>query len=226
MKNVMMLRRRGLLTEQQVLTAVRFKKNPNDFKLAPTLFRICFDLIVRDVPLEQVEKQRGWAARSAKVLLSQMLYALEEVQGIWWGDDLPEEAHDKDDTIRFLTGDDDQEISKLIVAYGFTGLEARMFLILTRDKDRVLSKETILRRLYHRHNDNDNDFPETNIVDVWVCKLRKKMPSEWTIKTVWGEGYCMVQTQKQGVSDAGLAGQPDSANHTTPKPKRMTNETR
>lgn len=48
---------------------------------------------------------------------------------------------------------------------------------------RRLSKESIFQGMYGGLIDQ----PEMKIIDVLVCKVRKKVP--FTIKTVWGFGY-------------------------------------
>ena len=57
----------------------------------------------------------------------------------------------------------------------------------------VLSKEAFLDHLYA-----GRDEPETKIIDVFVCKLRKKLTEasggKNYIETVWGRGY-MLRTQ-------------------------------
>ena len=65
MKNVMRLHATKHLTEQQVLTAARFAHDPNRFKLSPTMFRVLRQIVIEERPLEELEKERGWPARSA-----------------------------------------------------------------------------------------------------------------------------------------------------------------
>lgn len=84
MKNVIALNRRGHLTDRQVAVASKFAQAPQKFTLAPSLYRILHDLIINDEPLEAYEQRKGWCPRSAKVHLSQLLYALQEVDGVWW----------------------------------------------------------------------------------------------------------------------------------------------
>jgi len=57
-------------------------------------------------------------------------------------------------------------------------------------KGTVLTKEMFLNHLY-----SSMDEPEIKIIDVFVCKLRKKL-SEASgginyIETVWGRGYML-----------------------------------
>lgn len=53
----------------------------------------------------------------------------------------------------------------------------------------VRSKEQIMSALYWDRIAED-DTPEIKIVDVWVCKIRKKIAgSGVVIETVWGTGY-------------------------------------
>ena len=57
-------------------------------------------------------------------------------------------------------------------------------------KGTTLSKEMFLSNLY-----GGIDEPEMKIIDVFICKLRKKLAiasgGEDYIETVWGRGYVM-----------------------------------
>jgi len=54
---------------------------------------------------------------------------------------------------------------------------------------RILSKEALLAALYQLRNEE----PEIKIIDVFVCKLRKKLrPLGVNIDTVWGRGYRLL----------------------------------
>ena len=87
-----------------------------------------------------------------------------------------------------------------------TGKEYGILELLSLRKSTTLTKEMFLNHLY-----NGIDEPELKIIDVFVCKLRKKLAKacedEIYIHTVWGRGYVLREPEE----DAG-------------KPKKPTRE--
>jgi two-component system, cell cycle response regulator CtrA len=70
-----------------------------------------------------------------------------------------------------------------------TGKEYAILELLTLRKGQVMTKEAFLNHLY-----GGMDEPEVKIIDVFICKLRKKLAqagAEHVIGTVWGRGYMM-----------------------------------
>ncbi len=71
-----------------------------------------------------------------------------------------------------------------------TGKEYGILELLSLRKGTTLSKEMLLNHLY-----SGMDEPEVKIIDVFVCKLRKKLTAatggENYIETVWGRGYVL-----------------------------------
>lgn len=71
-----------------------------------------------------------------------------------------------------------------------TGKEYAMLELLSLRKGSTLTKEMFLNHLY-----GGIDEPELKIIDVFICKLRKKLASassgENYIETVWGRGYVL-----------------------------------
>lgn len=71
-----------------------------------------------------------------------------------------------------------------------TGKELSMMLMFASAPGRVMSKEMILGHMYTEGLD---DEPDMKIIDVFVCKLRKKLTDVHAdanfIETVWGRGY-------------------------------------
>ncbi len=71
-----------------------------------------------------------------------------------------------------------------------TGKEYQMFELLSLRKGTTLTKEMFLNHLY-----GGMDEPELKIIDVFICKLRKKLSNELNgenyIETVWGRGYVL-----------------------------------
>ncbi|MGF1463582.1 MAG: response regulator transcription factor CtrA [Maricaulaceae bacterium] len=71
-----------------------------------------------------------------------------------------------------------------------TGKEYQMLELLSLRKGTTLTKEMFLNHLY-----GGMDEPELKIIDVFICKLRKKLAAatggEHFIETVWGRGYVL-----------------------------------
>jgi two-component system cell cycle response regulator CtrA len=71
-----------------------------------------------------------------------------------------------------------------------TGKEYQMLELLALRMGTTLTKEMFLSHLY-----GGMDEPEMKIIDVFICKLRKKLASASSgknyIETVWGRGYVM-----------------------------------
>ncbi len=71
-----------------------------------------------------------------------------------------------------------------------TGKEYQILELLSLRKGTTLTKEMFLNHLY-----GGMDEPELKIIDVFICKLRKKLSKatdgENYIETVWGRGYVL-----------------------------------
>src|SRR4026207_1607615 len=71
-----------------------------------------------------------------------------------------------------------------------TAKEYGILELLSRRKGTTLTKEMFLNHLY-----GGMDEPELKIIDVFICKLRKKLSTatggEHYIETVWGRGYVL-----------------------------------
>jgi two-component system cell cycle response regulator CtrA len=71
-----------------------------------------------------------------------------------------------------------------------TGREYQMLELLSLRKGMTITKEMFFNQLY-----NGKDEPEIKIIDVFICKLRKKLAAVSNgkdyIETVWGRGYLL-----------------------------------
>jgi len=80
-------------------------------------------------------------------------------------------------------------------AVNLTGKEYQILELLSLRKGTTLTKEMFLNHLY-----GGMDEPELKIIDVFICKLRKKlgeaMGGENHIETVWGRGYVLRDPQE------------------------------
>jgi two-component system, cell cycle response regulator CtrA len=92
-----------------------------------------------------------------------------------------------------------------------TGKEYSILELLVLRKGMVLTKEAFLNHLY-----GGMDEPEMKIIDVFICKLRKKLAQAGEgslIGTVWGRGYMM----RDPAAETSFAAQPFA------EPKPQTN---
>ncbi len=76
-----------------------------------------------------------------------------------------------------------------------TGREYAILELLAMRKGATLSKEVFLNHLY-----GGMEEPEFKIIDVFICKLRKKLSNaldgENYIETVWGRGYVLREPRE------------------------------
>jgi len=80
-----------------------------------------------------------------------------------------------------------------------TPSEYKVLELLSLRKNSVLTKEMCLNHLY-----NGLKEPEVKIIDVFICKLRKKLAAAAgtgsQIETVWGGGYMLRDTPVQSLA--------------------------
>ncbi len=80
-----------------------------------------------------------------------------------------------------------------------TGKEYQMLELLALGKDSTVSKEMFLNHLY-----GDLDEPDAKIIDVFICKIRKKLINasggQDYIETIWGRGYALREPTKQAIA--------------------------
>ena len=85
-----------------------------------------------------------------------------------------------------------------------TGKEYQMLEFLSLRKGTTLTKEMFLNHLY-----GGMDEPELKIIDVFICKLRKKLSEAYDgdnrIDTVWGRGYVLRDPEPEQNADVQVA---------------------
>ena len=79
-----------------------------------------------------------------------------------------------------------------------TGKEYQMLELLSLRKGTTLTKEMFLNQLY-----GGMDEPDMKIIDVFICKLRKKLANasggKDYIETIWARGYVLREPNEDGV---------------------------
>ncbi len=80
-----------------------------------------------------------------------------------------------------------------------TGKEYQMLELLALRKGSTLTKEMFLNHLY-----GDLDEPDAKVIDVFICKLRKKLINasggQDYIETIWGRGYALREPTEQAIA--------------------------
>jgi DNA-binding response OmpR family regulator len=72
-----------------------------------------------------------------------------------------------------------------------TRLESRIMNRLLLSESDVVTRDQLMTAMYFDRQ--PHDWPEAKIVDVKICALRTKVPSNNNIETVWGRGYRLVR---------------------------------
>ena len=186
-----------------------------------------YDIIVLDLMLPDMAGMEVLRAlRSAKVatpvlILSGLAESENKVKGLGTGaDDYLTKPFNKDELIariqaivRRSQGHSESVIQtgKLLVnldaqtaevdgqSVHLTGKEYGFLELLSLRKGTTLTKEMFLNHLY-----GGMDEPELKIIDVFICKLRKKLSTATGdknyIETVWGRGYVLRDPKDEPVA--------------------------
>ena len=177
-----------------------------------------YDLIILDLMLpdmdgyEVLRRLRSSKVRTPILILSGLSEPDQKVKGLGFGaDDYLTKPFDKGELVARIQAivRRSKGYSESIIRTGkiavnldtrtvevngqplhLTGKEYGILELLSLRKGTTLTKEMFLNHLY-----GGMDEPELNIIDVFVCKLRKKLSTstggENYIETVWGRGYVL-----------------------------------
>src|SRR5689334_10542329 len=190
---------------------------------------IILDLILPDIDgYEVLRRLRAARVRTPILILSGLGELDHKIKGLGFGaDDFLTKPFDRRELIariqaivRRAKGHSESVIrtGKLVVNLDsrvvevesqplhLTGKEYGILELLSLRKGTTLTKEMFLNHLY-----GGMDEPELKIIDVFVCKLRKKLGNatggENYIETVWGRGYVLrdpeesrTGAKKEGIS--------------------------
>ncbi len=186
-----------------------------------------YDVVLLDLNLPDMS---GYAVlrslRSAKVhtpilILSGLASIEDKIRGLGLGaDDYLSKPFHKDELtarihalVRRSKGHADSVIAigdlivdlqaRSVEIYGrklhLTGKEYQMLELLALRNGSTLTKDVFLNNLY-----GDLDEPDAKIIDVFICKLRKKLLNasggQDYIETIWGRGYVLREPTKQAIA--------------------------
>lgn len=173
---------------------------------------VLLDLALPDVDgYEVVRRMRASRVETPVMVLSGTARSQAKVKAFGVGaDDFVTKPFDKDELLarmqavvrrskgysqpKLLVGNvqlnlDSREVLVDCAPVPLTGKEYAILELLVLRKGMVLTKEAFLNHLY-----GGMDEPEMKIIDVFVCKLRKKLAqagADNLIGTIWGRGYML-----------------------------------
>ncbi len=197
-----------------------------------------YDIIVLDLMLPDIDgyevlrRLRSARVKTPILILSGLAEPDNKVKGLGFGaDDYLTKPFNKEELIariqavvRRARGHSESVIrtGKLVVNLNartvevnakplhLTGKEYGILELLSLRKGTTLTKEMFLNHLY-----GGMDEPELKIIDVFVCKLRKKLATatggENYIETVWGRGYVLRDPTSDSSKDVAARKAPATA---------------
>jgi DNA-binding response OmpR family regulator len=119
--------------------------------------------------------------------------------------DLKAEIAEYERQLRSVGGAADEDMVLQLVNFArMTPKELKMLSLLASRRE-GMTKNGLMTGLY-AHGYSDKEVPEVKIVDVFICKLRRKLKEhtklpDHTIETVWGKGYRIAADQFEAVRD-------------------------
>ena len=188
-----------------------------------------YDIIILDLMLPDIDgyevlrRLRAAHVKTPILILSGLTSLDEKIKGLGFGaDDYLTKPFDKRELVARLQaivrrskGHSESVIrtgklavnldARTVEAEGkpvhLTGKEYGILELLSLRKGTTLTKEMFLNHLY-----GGIDEPELKIIDVFVCKLRKKLAQATDgdnyIETVWGRGYVLRDPRSEMMAEA------------------------
>ena len=183
---------------------------------------ILLDLILPDISgFEVLRKLRAARIATPILILSGLASIQDKIKGLGLGaDDFVPKPFHKDELVARIraivrrshghaqalvaTGPlvvnlDSKTASVHDVRINLTNKEYQILELLSLRKGSTLTKEVFLNNLY-----GGLDEPEPKIIDVFICKLRKKLAEasqgQNFIGTVWGRGYVLREPTQQSIA--------------------------
>ncbi len=190
-----------------------------------------YDIIILDLRLPDIDgyevlrRLRAARVRTPVLILSGLVELDAKIKGLGFGaDDFLTKPFDRRELIARIQAivrrskghpESTIHIGKLVLNLGshiatiddqplhLTAKEYGILELLSLRKGTTLTKEMILNHLY-----GGMDEPELKIIDVFICKLRKKLRQatggEHYIETVWGRGYVLREPPEAATGETAV----------------------
>lgn len=121
---------------------------------------------------------------------------------------------DENDDLRYLLtrqtfGPKDDDEKWMIATWKHKLTPAEAIILRLLHARTMVTREQIYEAMYALRV--DREWPDPKIIDVWICKIRAKLPRKDFIQTVWGRGYKLNPTGKEWVGSLIEDGRIDAA---------------
>lgn len=191
-------RRIGIITTEEYNTLYAMFVNREQRDDAPIIQYILLHLFSSNKSIAICEEALGYPIRSLKAVCKFIV-----AQELWTSKNEWLNAIEEHDTeielnnelrVLFAQHNKTPHHIQLMQQYNLTAGEARVLLSLKNRINRLVTKDLLLHDVY----DYQADMPQAKIIDVFVCKLRKKLAevnAPLEIVTIWGEGYMLKEKE-------------------------------
>ncbi len=85
-------------------------------------------------------------------------------------------------------------VDDAVLAFRLTRTELLIFEVLFNRPGSIVAVETLIDQMYQLAPNGEPDWSD-GIVKVMIHRIRKKLPANYKINTVWGNGYTLETVQ-------------------------------
>lgn len=104
--------------------------------------------------------------------------------------------------MRKVVADALKDVPEFRSELGLSKTEAEILAVLAKRHGKLVTKESLMTLIYSGEADA---LPDDKVIDVWICKIRPKLPVSCSIKTLHGQGYRLQGDVRQLYVEGAMA---------------------